>query len=504
MQLEVFLAATPILLVILLLFLLKKPLSFAAPITFAYTLILALAYWKLQPIIVLASTVKGILVAIDIIIIIFGALVFLEFLKRTGLLESIEYYLSRISPDKRIQMIILAWFLGSFIEGTAGFGTPAAIIAPLLVGLGFPAITSVAVALIANSTAVAFGAVGTPIRIGFEGLEVAGVAEQAGFINLFAGAFIPLMLLIVLVMGVEKRFSKSITEAIPFALWAGFCLTVPYYFFTFIGQEFPSLLGPLAGLGIIMITTKIGLFVPKNKWEFKDSKKALDVTEKKPLVKVFLPYILLVSFLLIGKFTLKAYPFSINGPITHSLNPYNPGLAFMLAIAIYALLYKTDFKVILGSAKHTVSILLVPFTVILFITGFVQLMMNSMYNDSGLDSMINILAGLIEVKALPFIAPFIGGFGSFIAGSATVSNILFGQFQATAATNMGLSITSILALQLVGAGIGNMVALTNIVAAQATVKLKDREAEIFMKTIIPSIAYAVIAGIIGVIIVYLT
>ncbi len=501
MLLEV-LAATPIILVILLLFLFRKPLVFASPITFIYTLLLGAYYWQVRPVILVGSVAKGFLVAVDIIIIIFGALVFLEFLKKTGLLESIEYYLSRISPDKRIQMIILAWFLGSFIEGTAGFGTPAAIVAPLLVGLGFPAITSVAVALIANSTAVAFGAVGTPIRIGFEGLEVTGVAQQAGLINLFAGAIIPVMLLFVLVYGVEKRFSRNITEAVPFALWAGFCLTIPYYFFTFLGQEFPSLLGPLVGLVLVSLTTKLGWFVPKNTWTISDAKKKISLHGKEPLLKVFMPYILLIGFLIIGKFTLTSYPFTVSGPITHSLNPYNPGFAFLLALVVYSLLYNVSFANIAMSAKQTVKILLVPFTVIFFIAGFVQLMMHSGNNYTGLESMINVLAGLIEVKALPFLAPFIGGFGSFIAGSATVSNLLFGQFQATAAANLGLSVASILALQLVGAGIGNMLALTNIVAAQATVKLKNREAEIFLKTLIPSIIYAVIAGIIGLILVY--
>jgi len=111
--------------------------------------------------------------------------------------------------------------------------------------------------------------------------------------------------------------------------------------------------------------------------------------------------------------------------------------------------------------------------------------------------MVNIISNLFKSPSLIFFSPFIGGFGAFIAGSATVSTLLFGSFQYSAAIDLGLSISALLALQVIGAGVGNMIALTNIVAAEATVKIHGYEHEILRKTIIPCIIYLLIVAIIG-------
>ena len=496
------LALTPILLIIAILFLFRKHLEIAAPITYGFTLALVFAVWKMLPGYVVASTLKGLFIAIDIAIIIFGAIMLLDFLKKTRLLATIEGHISALSADRRVQAIIIAWLFGSFLEGAAGFGTPTAIVGPLLVGIGFPALTSVVIALIANSTAVAFGAVGTPITIGLAGLDVTRVPFYAGLINLAVGVLVPVLILVVLVSSSSTRSTKAILEGIPFALWAGISFTLPYFLLTFLGHEFPSLLGSLVGLAVVGFSTKKGFLVPKKVWDFGEKPKHL-ITPKATgsLFKAMLPYVILSLFLIIGKLFLKSYSFSLAEGLTHTVSLFNPGLAFIAALLCVAALYRTGFKPVKESAKGAAKVLLKPFIAILFIAAFVQLMVNSAFNQSGFASMIELIALLASTTALPFFAPFIGGFGSFIAGSATVSNLLFGKFQSFAASSIGFDSSKILSLQLVGASAGNMVAFMNIVAVQAAVKIHGKEEAIFKKNIIPCLIYLALSGLVGLMIV---
>lgn len=496
-----FLAFSPILLIVILLLVFRKPLLMAAPVTFLYTLILALAKWDVVMVYAKASIFRGFLVAVDITFIIFGAIFFLEFLKRTKIIDSIEAHLSSVSPDRRIQAIILCWFLVSFIEGTAGFGTPAAIVAPLLVALGFPAVTAVALALIGDSASVIFGAVGTPIRVGFAGLDVMGVAFYAGLITLFIGVLVPIMILWVLVKSRKDSNKGDFKEVLPFAVYAGFAMTVPFFLLTYVGQEFPSLVAPLIGLLIVVYTTKKGFLVPKNVMRF--GKSTVHNSKKSGLLKSFFPYALLVVLLIIGKFVLKSYPVKLLGVVNHSINFYNPGFFFILTIVLVTIFFRHKIVDVFSSASDAVKVLIKPLTVIFFITAFVQIMVHSGNNWSGFQGMIAIIAEAANTRALPFVAPFIGVFGAFIAGSATVSNLLFGQFQASSASILGFDVAIILSLQIVGAGIGNMIALTNIVAAQATVKLHGEERAILRRTFWPAMLYAGAAGLFGLILIYL-
>jgi len=138
-----------------------------------------------------------------------------------------------------------------------------------------------------------------------------------------------------------------------------------------------------------------------------------------------------------------------------------------------------------------------------FVAAFVQLMANTNFNSSGLSSMVGVMAGFASTSALPFIAPFIGALGAFIAGSATVSNLLFGKFHVESATLLGMNAQKILSLQVVGAAAGNMIALNNIVAAQATVKLHGEEEKLIKINIIPCLIYLALVGLVGLVLVLL-
>src|SRR3989304_4846534 len=118
---------------------------------------LAAFYWKAFPVFILGSALKGFLVALDIFFIIFGAIFFLEIMRETKIIENIGYHLESISKDIRIQVIFLAWFFENFLEGTAGFGTPSIVVAPLLIGLGIAPINAAIIAILGNSTSGIFG-----------------------------------------------------------------------------------------------------------------------------------------------------------------------------------------------------------------------------------------------------------------------------------------------------------------------------------------------------------
>jgi len=136
------------------------------PIVYGITAISAGVVWQVSMEMLVATSLRGIVIALEILYILFGAMLLLNIISQAGALSVIRNSLLNISPDRRMQVVIVAWLFGSFIEGAAGFGTPAVICVPLLVAIGFPPLASVMVTLIIQSTPSTFGAVGTPIIVG--------------------------------------------------------------------------------------------------------------------------------------------------------------------------------------------------------------------------------------------------------------------------------------------------------------------------------------------------
>ncbi len=160
------LALAPILTVAVLWVGFRWPAKRAMPLAYGITLLLALTVWQVKPLVALAASIQGLILAASLLYIVFGALLLLATLTLSGAVSAIRAAFTRVSPDRRVQAIVIGWLFGSFIEGASGFGTPAAVAAPLLLALGFPAMAAVMVGLIIQSTAVSFGAVGTPILVG--------------------------------------------------------------------------------------------------------------------------------------------------------------------------------------------------------------------------------------------------------------------------------------------------------------------------------------------------
>jgi lactate permease len=268
-----FLAFVPILSAAIMLVGLRIPAKKAMPISFAITAVIAFAVWDIPPTFILASTIQGLFITFDILYIIFGAIVLLNLLKYSRGLEVIREGFTDISEDRRVQVIIITWLFGSFIEGAAGFGTPAAVVAPLLVGLGFPTFCAVMLGMMVQSTAVTFGAVGTPILVGVAGgvqspeltaeLSASGleltdylqlVTSKAVILHGITGTFMPTIMVCMMTrfFGKNKSWKEGL-EVLPFTIFGGLAFTIPYFLTgTFLGPEFPSLLGSLVGITIVV------------------------------------------------------------------------------------------------------------------------------------------------------------------------------------------------------------------------------------------------------------
>ncbi len=534
--LHILVALTPVLTVFIFLVLLRLPAVKAMPLSFVLTVLVSWLVWRVPARQIVAASLEGLFVALSILWIVFGAVLLLNTLRESGALNAIRDGFTQITPDRRAQMIIIAWLFGAFIEGAAGFGTPAAIGAPLLVALGFPPLAAVVVALIADSSPVSFGAVGTPLLIGVaQGLQEGGavapavnahlagrplaallqeIAVQATQFDLLIGTLLPLIMVMILTRFFgERRSWREGLAAWKFALVAGLSFTLPAFVFAALfGPEFPALLGGLVGLAIVVPLARKGWLLPKEPWDFGDAP-ALEAAERPmSLLRAWTPYLLVALFLVLTR--LDALPLKgwlqgvviswdniLGAEISASLTPlYLPGSIFVLVVLITFVVQRMT-PAQAGRALQTSARTLAQ-TVITLGTAvpMVRIFINSGVNAAGLASMPLELAALVAEAlgtAWPLAAPLIGALGSFISGSSTFSNMMFALFQFSVAQQTGLVPRVILALQVLGANAGNMVCVVNVVAAASVVGLHGKEGDIIRFTLPPMLYYALFAGLLG-------
>lgn len=460
----------------------KVSLLFTSLLSLGITGLLAIFVWRIYPAAIALSFSKGFFVALDILVIVFGAILLLEVLKKANVIQELCSHLEKISGDYRVQVILLAWFFEAFLEGTAGFGTPSAVVAPMLIGLGLSPILGLVVSLLGNSTSVAFGAAGTPIRTGFAGVEIANISESVGLFNM-VGFLIPFFMLLTITAGREERW-KQIIEALPFCLFSGIAFVVPSFLFSFWGPEFPSILGSIVGLALALLAIKFRIFVPNKE---RTLEKVNVGVSKIPLAKVLTPYVFLIFLLVANKFLFS--------------NFFNPGILFIVTAGFSLMVFRQPLRGEIPTLKLSAGKSFEPFLIILAMSTMAQLMVNSGNNTQGIPSMLYFIGANIRAGLLPLLAPFIGAFGSFLTGSATVSNIMFGGLLAQAAVKAGMAIPFILSLELAGAAVGNMVALADILPAQAVVGLKGKERDVVAGVIIPCTTCVFLVGVLGLIII---
>jgi lactate permease len=556
------LAFLPIIVVGLFLVVLRWPASRAMPLSYLTVALLALFVWRVPAVHVAAASVNGLIVAASLLYIIFGAILLLNTLRESGALGVIRRGFTDISPDRRIQVIIIAWLFGSFIEGSAGFGTPAAVAVPLMVGLGFPAMAAVVAGMVIQCTPVSFGALGTPILVGVgNGLSgdpaVEAYAREAGYVvangdlvgsgflseiafkvallHAVAGLLIPLFVVVLMTRFFGPK--RSVAEGLrvwKFALAASLSMTIPYVLVArFLGPEFPSLIGGLVGLAIMVTCAKAGWLVPKGKpWDFAAKEKwdsdwtgsiSLDDfktrTSSMSLLAAWSPYVLVAGLLVATRIPelgiegmLRSSTATIlwenifSTEINAKVQPlYLPGTIFIVVSLITYVLHRMqpgDYRVAWSRSAKT---MLSASVALVFTVPMVQVFINSAGGASEYDKMPIVLAeGVASMtgSAWPLFAPLIGGFGAFVAGSNTVSNMMFSLFQFGVGERIGVDPTWVVALQAVGGAAGNTICVHNVVAASAVAGLMGKEGAIICKTLPVFLYYAIATGILGSLIVW--
>ncbi|HDZ8894265.1 TPA: L-lactate permease [Aeromonas dhakensis] len=544
-------AFSPIVVAAVLLVGLNWPAKRAMPIAFILTVFIALWGWQMSPTRVLASSLQGLIITVTVLWIVFGAILMLNTLKHTGAISAIRGGFTNISPDRRIQAIIIAWCFGAFIEGASGFGTPAAIAAPLLVAIGFPALAAVLLGMMIQSTPVSFGAVGTPILVGInKGLDsqaightlnaggsswdiyLQQVTTNVALIHATVGTLMPVLMVMMLTrfFGRHRSWTEGLA-ILPFAIFAGLAFTVPYALTgMLLGPEFPSLIGGLVGLALVVTAARAGFLVPKTSWDFAPEQEwpaewlgslKLDLKEAagRPmsLLLAWLPYVALALLLVASRVSpeFKASLLSVSLAFTDllgekgisaSIEPlYLPGGLLVLCALLATLIQARALAPFGRAVSESSRTLIGAGFVLIFTVPMVRIFINSGVNGADLASMpvttANFAAGLVG-EFFPALSATIGALGAFIAGSNTVSNMMFSQFQFEVAQTLGVSTAAMLALQAVGAAAGNMIAIHNVVAASATVGLLGREGATLRKTALPTLYYLLATGLIGLALMY--
>ncbi len=510
----------PIVVVAVFLVGLRWPASKAMPLSYLTAAAIALFYWKVSPIQVAAASIKGLVITATLLYIIFGAILLLNVLRESGALLIIREGFSNITRDRRAQVIIIAWLFGSFIEGSAGFGTPAAVAVPLLVGLGFPAMAAVVAGMMIQSTPVSFGAAGTPILVGVrKGLEgapqVVSFAAERGMNNwqellpvigvkvailhAVVGTLIPLFVVAFMTrfFGPNRSFRDGLQNW-KFALFSAIAMTIPYAIIAkVLGPEFPTLLGSLIGLAIVVPAAKFGMLLPKgNPWEFEsrdrwDGSWSGDVSLRPreplsnlPMWLAWLPYILIAVLLVSTRLPqLKIAPLLnrvsfatdhlFGTTVSVSAQPlYLPGTVFLLVCLLTIILHRMRRADVFEALRQSGQMTLSASIALIFAVPMVQVFINSAGGEAGFQSMpVELAEGIAALtgRAWPAFAPLIGGVGAFVAGSNTISNMMFSLLQFEVGQRIGVDPTWVVALQAVGGAAGNIICIHNVVAASAVV-----------------------------------
>lgn len=544
-------ALLPILVALVLMVGMRWPSTKAMPLAWLVCALGALGVWSLDVGYIVALSLQGIVTAIGVLIIVFGAIIILYTLKYSGGMETIQYGMQGISRDKRIQAIIVGYMFAAFIEGAAGFGTPAALAAPLLLSLGFPPLAAAVICLVFNSFPVSFGAVGTPILLGLTPLkQLVEGAAASGTVGLnfttfdafckVIGQWATLMhgpmafILPIFMLGFLTRFygqKKSWTEG--FAAWK-FCIfsavafVVPYLTFAWlVGPEFPSMIGGLVGLGIIVAGAKAGFCVPKTSWDFGPQSTweadwtgtiATQVgTEFKPHMsqfKAWLPYILIGAILVVTRIPelgLKSILAAQSIPFKNILGYegvsasiqylYLPGtIPFTLVAILTIFMHGMKGDAVKQAWLESFAKMKAPTIALFAAVALVSIFRGSGVNPNSYPSMPLAMAQAVAAiagNAWPMLASYVGGLGAFITGSNTVSDLLFAEFQWGVAQQLSLPRQIIVAAQVVGGAMGNMVCIHNIVAVCAVTGLIGREGMILKRTFWPFVLYGIVVGIIA-------
>ncbi|BAN50668.1 lactate permease LctP family transporter [Metapseudomonas resinovorans] len=452
---------------------------------------------------------------------------------KSGQFEVIRSSVLSITDDQRLQVLLIGFSFGAFLEGAAGFGAPVAITAALLVGLGFNPLYAAGLCLIANTAPVAFGALGIPIIVAG---QVTGI--DAFKIGAMTGRQLPFLSIIVPFWLVAMMDGwRGIKETWPAALVAGATFAVTQYFTSnFIGPELPDITSALVSL--VSLTLFLKVWQPKraedaqvvgvsggaavmggfggarsttpSPYSFGEILKAwspflvltvlVTIWTLKPFKALFAPGGVLEQFVFmfaiphLDQLVMKGAPIVATAtaiPAVYKLDPVSAtGTAIFFSALISMFVLKIDVKNGLTTLKETFIELKWPILSIGMVLAFAFVT-----NFSGMSTTLAlVLAG--TGAAFPFFSPFLGWLGVFLTGSDTSSNALFGSLQATTAHQIGVNDTLLVAANTSGGVTGKMISPQSIAVACAATGMVGKESDLFRFTLKHSLIFAAMVGLI--------
>lgn len=490
-----FIAMIPVIWLIVSLGVLKIPGHKACPIALGLTIILSVLVWQMPILDSITAGLEGIAMAIwPIFLIIVAAVFTYNLATHTGGMEVIKKMMTSVSTDRRILVLILAWGFGGFLEAIAGFGTAVAIPASILAALGFNPVFAAVICLIANTTPTAFGAIGLPVSTLAQvtNLNVNDLSFTIS-IQLFIMIIVVPFVLVVL----TGNGLKSLKGVFGITLLSGLSFALPQIFVAkFMGAELPAIVG-----SVICMAVTIGMA----KLFYKDTAdKEAEKIKPKEAFMAWLPFILVFVIIILCS---SLFP-AINGLLSQVKTsvqiytgvggkPYTflwlatPGTLIIIATYLGGLIQGVKFSEITKLLVNTIKQMSKSVITIGAIVGLAKIM--------GYSGMISVIAEVLVLatgRFYPLIAPIIGALGTFITGSDTSANVLFGGLQVEAANAVGVSPYWLAAANTAGATAGKMISPQSIAVATAATGIIGSEGKILQSTIKFCAIYVVVIGLV--------
>lgn len=501
--------------------------SVAGTITVVLALLVSLFAYQMPSMMAFASMAYGFLYGLwPIAWIIIGAVFLYKISVKTGQFDIIRSSILSITEDQRLQMLLVGFAFGTFLEGAAGFGAPVAITAALLVGLGFKPLYAAGLCLIVNTAPVAFGAMGIPIIVAG---QVSGVDTME--ISQMVGRQLPFMVIIVLfwIMAIMDGW-RGMKETWPAVLVGGGSFALAQYLTSnFVGPELPDITAAIASL--VSLTILLKYWQPKHIFRFADQDSSIDENlaaqrQQKytigQIAKAWSPFAILTVMVTIWSVkpfkalfakdgALADWVISIKVPYLHELVQKMPpvvaevkdyeaiykfdwlsatGTAIFIAAIITIIYLKMKPKQAVATFVETVNELKIPIYSIGMVLAFAFIA-----NYSGMSATLA-LALAHTGQAFTFFSPFLGWIGVFLTGSDTSANALFSALQATTAQQIGVPEVLLVAANTSGGVTGKMISPQSIAIACAAVGLVGKESDLFRFTVKHSITFTVMIGII--------
>jgi len=437
---------------------------------------------------VLGPLAEAMFISATIFWIIFPALGIYEFQQQTGATQAIGQWLASISRKPQVQALLIAWFFGMFLEGAAGFGTPIALVAPMLVALGFPPVKSLVMALFGHAAGVSFGAVGTPI------VPLAQAAPiDTDVLSLLI--LVPHALLATALVLIVFRLARPTdpAEAAPHRVipLAALCFIGPAAALAwFAGPELPTLGGAVIGVALFILALR--------------SRRSPDQDSGSGSARVLalaaLPYLIVLVLILLTRLIEPVGQALQDAVVNWRIGTqyagsiallHHPGTVLMFALLASALITDERREALLPALRRAAGRL--PPVALALVS--VLILARVMVHSGMIDTLARGVSDLLG-EFWPIASPLVAALGSFVTGSATTSNIILAEFQVAASLAVGIAPLVPLAGQGFGAAIGNIVAPHNIVAGAATVGVVGREGEVLKQTLPVCVGYAVLGGVI--------